>query len=151
MRVGTRVGYTGWVSRVAIPGTHRGRSDTRKVHPDSGAGPGRPCRGREWVVRVDRPRRTVGAPVRPCTHPPGPVGACSPSLVQDLPPRAKGRDSGPILVKLVKTAKCHQKVTKRPRLVPIFQNGLQKSPLEIPGFPFWPAFSPKELMGVFWP
>ena len=51
------------------------------------------------------------------------------------------------LVKLVKTAKCHQNMSKRPVLVPIFQNGSRKSPLKILRFPFSVAFSPKELMG----
>ena len=52
-------------------------------------------------------------------------------------------------IKLVKTAKCHQNSSKRPVIVPIFKNGLGKSPLEFLGFLFWPAFSPKELMGHF--
>ena len=34
---------------------------------------------------------------------------------------------------------------------PYFQNGLQKSPLGILGFPFLPAFSHKELIGHFDP
>ena len=62
-----------------------------------------------------------------------------------------GRDSMTFLIKLVKTAKCHQNVSKRPPLVPIFQNGSQKSPLEILRFPYSAAFSPKELMGHFRP
>ena len=33
---------------------------------------------------------------------------------------------------------------------PHFQNGVQKSPLEILRIPFRPAFSHKELMGLFW-
>ena len=62
---------------------------------------------------------------------------------------AKGRDLTSFSIKLVKTAECHQNVTKRPVLVPIFQNGSQMSPLEILRFPFWLAFSHKELMGRF--
>ena len=50
---------------------------------------------------------------------------------------------------LVKTTKCHQKVCKRPALVPILQNGSQKSPLDFYRFPFLVAFSHKELMGLF--
>ena len=34
---------------------------------------------------------------------------------------------------------------------PYLQNGSQKSPLDFLGFPIWLAFSPKELMGLFWP
>ena len=66
-------------------------------------------------------------------------------------PRAKGRDSSSFPVKLVKTAECHQKVSKRPVMLPIYQNGSQKSPLGILRKPFWPAFSHKELMGRFGP
>ena len=40
-------------------------------------------------------------------------------------------------------------MSKRPAIVPIFQNGLQKSPLEKLGFPFSLAFSHKELMVPF--
>ena len=62
--------------------------------------------------------------------------------------QALGRDSGHISVKLVKTTKCHRIVSKRPVIVPICQNGLRKSPLEIPRFPISVAFSHKELMAV---
>ena len=62
---------------------------------------------------------------------------------------AIGRDSMTFLRKVVKTTKCHQKVSKRPRLVPVSQNGSKKSPLEILRFPLWRAFSHKELMGHF--
>ena len=49
-------GYTGWVTRVGIPG---GWVEGLYRYPatllgeqtsDSGAGPGSPCRGLEWVV-----------------------------------------------------------------------------------------------------
>ena len=67
-----------------------------------------------------------------------------------VPPRSsKRRDSDLNLIKLVKTAKCQRKVSKRPVIVPDSQNGPEKSPLDFLGFTFWPAFSPKELMGLF--
>ena len=47
-RVGIQGGYTGWVSG----GLYRVLPQhPREDLPDSGAGPGRPCRGLEWVVR----------------------------------------------------------------------------------------------------
>ena len=60
-----------------------------------------------------------------------------------------GRDSSPFSIKLVKTMKCHQKVSKRPSLVPNSQNGSKKSPLDFLRIPFSAAFSHKELMGCF--
>ena len=71
--VGIRVGYTG----VYYPATqHRARS-----HPDSEAGPGGPCRGLEWVVRVVDAcpwRRWAGTGISPPLR--GPVGPPGPSL-----------------------------------------------------------------------
>ena len=55
----------------------------------------------------------------------------------------------PFLIKLVKMTKCHQNMLKRPVIVPVCQNRVGKSPLEILRFPFLGAFSPKELMGHF--
>ena len=142
-RVGTgrvyRVGNTGYPAprQVQHP----------QGHPDSEAGPGSP-RGWSgwsgWPSPLDRwapavPGTTLRArsvPLQgpPCTWP------CSPG---------KGRDYGYISVKLVKTAKCHRKSRKRPPVVPIFQNGSKKSPLDFLGFPLLLAFSPKELMVPF--
>ena len=51
--------------------------------------------------------------------------------------------------KLVKTAKCQPNMSKRPVIVPIIQNGVQKSPLDFLGFLFSVAFSHKELMVPF--
>ena len=62
---------------------------------------------------------------------------------------SKGRDYGPEAGNLVKTTKCHRKVSKRPVIVPISQNGSEKSPLEILRFLFLVAFSHKELMVPF--
>ena len=60
-----------------------------------------------------------------------------------------GRDSMTFPVKLVKTLKCRRKVRKRPAIVPISQNGVEKSPLGILGIPYSVAFSHKELMVPF--
>ena len=43
------------------------------------------------------------------------------------------------------STKSHEKACHSP----YSQNAVQKSPLEIPRFLFWPAFSPKELMVLF--
>ena len=79
--VGTRGGYTG-----VVP-SRQGR--TRKGYPDSEAGPGSPCRGLEWVVRIARPR--TSAP-----HPCGARSGPGPSLGA---PRANAA-SGPIRAEL---------------------------------------------------
>ena len=39
------------------------RTDTPKANTDSGAGPVVPCRGTEWVVSVQRARRSVHYPI----------------------------------------------------------------------------------------
>ena len=88
---------------------------------------------------------------QPPTHPAGPVGPPRPSLVGGWAPRAKGRHLSTFPGNLVKTAKCHRNMCKRPVIVPIFQNAVQKSPLGILRFTFLAAFSHKELMGHFRP
>ena len=93
----------------------------------------------------------------PCTGArpaPAPTLRARSAPCRDLPgagpsPRAKGRELRSFPRKLVKTAKCHQKTSKRPTLVPIFQNGSQKSPLDFLRFPILAAFSHKELIGPF--
>ena len=59
---------------------------------------------------------------------------------------AKGARFHDISIKLVKTLKCHRNVSKRPVIVPVFKNGLGKSPLDFLGFLYLLAFSHKELM-----
>ena len=147
-------GYTGWV----IPGTTSHPPTCQGLHPQGPtqrSGPRKPLVG-AGVGGVGpspqtRPRAVLGASASPPTHPAGPVGPGRPSLVGGLAPRAKGRDSSYISLELSKTAKCHQKVSKRPPVVPVSQNGSGKSPLEILRFPISSAFSPKELMVPFWP
>ena len=146
-------GYTGWVAGWVIRG-HPARplleETTHRRPVTAGNGP-TPAGGRwvgcRWVG--GRTWETV-ARGRPCTHPPGPVsppaGAFPGAGPCRVPPR---RDSTSFPVKLVKRPECHRKVMKRPTLVPNSQNGSGKSPLEIPGIPFWLAFSHKELMGYF--
>ena len=74
----------GWVSRVGILGGYREgytgvlpthRPAARGASPDSEAGPVGPCRGPEWVVRVQRTPRATGTvqptPAGPGRHPAG--------------------------------------------------------------------------------
>ena len=94
----------------------------------------------------------LGTAGMPQDHPAGPVGLLwSPPCPEPCYPalQPKGRDSMTFLIKLVKRAKCHRICLKRPVIVPIFQNGVKKSPLGFLGFLFLPAFSHKELMGRF--
>ena len=141
-------GIPGWVlgGLYRVP-SHAARGDTC----DSEAGPGSPSRG----AGVGGHRgRANGGPVRLPDHPAGPVGPpCGPPCLGPLewPSWTKGRDSDLISIKLVKTAECHQKCAKRPVIVPIFKNGSQMSPLDFLGFPYYAAFSHKELMGRFDP
>ena len=145
---GTWDGYTGWVSGWVIPGHPATQLPRAKGGPsDSEAGPvglqGRSgwSLGPEYHLVRPSLRPHHSRPCRPSG--PAPLGLSLSS--------GKGRDSRSILIKLVKTAKCHRKVFKRPVIVPNLQNGLKKSPLDFPGFPFYVAFSHKELMGLFRP
>ena len=148
-RVGILGGYTGWVYGWVLqeyyPAT--ALSPPADQRPE-GAGPrsagvGRKQGGRP--LRVPYP----GAHPAPVPPTPAPLGLPGPaSLYRDLL-AGKGRDSWTFPEKLVKTTKCHRRTSKRPVIVPIFQNASRKSPLEIPRFPFSAAFSHKELMVLF--
>ena len=140
-RVGNRVGIPGGYTR--YPARSRLPEESPRY---SEAGPGTPAGGGvggTWA-RTLRDRSCVRASEPTLRARSVPLQ--DPSQVLSLS-SGKGRDYGPFSIKLVKTSKCHRKVSKRPAVVPIFQNGSGKSPLEIPGFPFCAAFSPKELMG----
>ena len=54
-----------------------------------------------------------------------------------------------ILLKLSQNREVSPKYDEKAYHSPYFQNGPQKSPLGILRFPFLPAFSCKELMGLF--
>ena len=124
IRVGNTEGYTGVLPTQPprLRETPRQRSGPRK--PLQGAGVG---------------GLGVGIPFAP-----GPTLACSqgPFPAVTGPPRANPaswpirRDSATFPGNLVKTAKCHRFVSKRPVIVPVSQNGSGMSPLEIPRFPF---------------
>ena len=121
-------GYWGRVYRVgvgrAIPGTQPPRSQLLEEGPGTAErAPGSPAgAGVGWYLEPD----VLGPLVRPSSPRP-PLPAVGPGPLQGpvwgFPPRAKGRELRSISRKLVKTTKCHQNVSKRPGLVPIFQNG----------------------------
>ena len=113
------------------------------------SGPRNALQGMEWVVPGSRTSLHAQVRTRTPDHPLRPQGPPGPASLSGVLLAGKGRDSGTFPGKLVKTTKCHQKSTKRPAIVPIFQNGLQKSPLDFPRFPYLAAFSHKELMGLF--
>ena len=131
-RVGTRVGYTGTPSQLL-----------EERYPDQRSGPVASCREAEWWVWV---ARTPGA--HPC-------GALSAHPWTSLaPPRECRLWANKARFELyfskvsqneqVSPEKCHEACHS-----PYFQNGPVKSPLQILRFPFWPAFSHKELIGLF--
>ena len=145
-------GYTGWVYRVGVPGSttqppcaREEQAQPAKRAPDGPAGA-----GSGWVGCSGRvtgggtaPRTTLRARSGTRTLP-----VLGPSECRLLAITARFHSYSR---NLVKTAKCHQNVTKRPVIVPISQNGSRKSPLDFLGFTFWLAFSHKELMGHFEP
>ena len=86
-------------------------------------------------------------------HPPGPVRS-----LQDPPCTRTSQiaASWPITArfdlnfsKVKQNGRVSLKYVEKAYVSPCSQNGLQMSPLEIPGFPYLLAFSPKELMGLF--
>ena len=142
-----RVGVPGWVYRVgnrgAIPGTTQLLGEGCRY---SGAGPGSPGTGLEWVVSAARAPSTSG------TTPSGP-GRSLRAL--PVPPRADAA-SWPIRARIrVLFCKVSQNGRVSPEKCqkayhsPCFQNRPQKSPLDILRFPFSAAFSHKELLGLF--
>ena len=143
-RVGTRVGYIGWV----IPGPSTdalcsgSSAVTAKRAPEAlqGAGVGgHSAAGERWAGRV-------------YPHPPGPVGhlRCPPwDIPLDCPPGANTARFHDILLKVSQNGQVSPENVNKASHSPCFQNGLRKSPLEILRFPFWRAFSHKELSGHF--
>ena len=145
-RVGIRVGIPGCTTQPPARGGPR----------YSEAGPGSPESGLEWVVSgAGRTGLWDGGGDGPGYHP---CGARSVLPRQPLPvPRTLQIAAlQPIRARIeVISSKVSQNGQVSPEYdekashSPCLQNGLGKSPLEIPRFPFWPAFSHKELMTVF--
>ena len=134
--VGTRGGYTGYYPA----------SCSRGANPDSEAGP-EALQGLEWWSGCSG--RVPGASG---DHPCGARSALQASL---SPPRADAA-SWPIrarfrlsYTKVSQNDEVSTKSTHKACHSPHFQNGLRNSPLEILRFPYFAAFSHKELMVPF--
>ena len=136
---GTRVGIPGWV----IPGCTRvgntGYPATARQGAEpvtSGAGPGSPLQGdwSGWVTGAGTVPSACHPAVRPSprtTH----SGPCRPSGARSAVlglSSGKRRDSTSFPVKLVKTPKCRQKVSKRPVMLPILKTGSESHLLKFP-------------------
>ena len=132
---------TGWVGGGVIPGPTDQLLEER--YPDSEAGPVASCREAEWVVGVAR---------TPGDHPAGPVGTTrGPSL---SPPRecrlwANKARFKVLLLELSQNRGVSPEYVEKACRSPYFQNTVQKSALDFLGFPYFPAFSHKELIGLF--
>ena len=120
---GTGVGSTGGYLGGLYRGTTSPPSCPQGGAPYSEAGPGRPCRGLEWVVRGAGCVRAMSPPCGPGRSP----CRCPP---WDMPLLGQMAASGPIRrelryisVKLVKTTECHRNMCKRPVIVPISKTG----------------------------
>ena len=127
-----------------VQGAQRPGPGSAGVGP--GVGPGGRARGRQygngggdgsWV-----PPFGPGQPTRgpPCTQ--DPWNAASWPI---------GARLGSYFSKVSQNRQVSPKLVNKASHTPYFQNGSQKSPLEILRFPISPAFSHKELMGQFWP
>ena len=150
-------GYSGWVygwvyregyTGEYYPATARGQPQVQR------SGPRNPPAGRvEWVV-PGAGTRVLGcsAAGRALYHPSGPVRHPGALPVQDPQNAASGPITARFSLKYCKVSQYRgvsPKYVEKASHAPYFQNGLQKSPLVILGFPFSPAFSPKELLGLF--
>ena len=126
-------GYTGYPASLKAEGI------------PSGAGPGSPCRGLEWV---GYPCSARPSPRPPTPDPAGPTGPASLSgpLPASWPIRAR---FDLFSIDISQNRGVSLKYVKKACRSPYFQNGSQKSPLGFLRFPFWLAFSPKELMVAF--
>ena len=134
-RVGMPGGYTGGVP--SSPPTSRGavpvqRSGPRKAH--------RAWSGWYWGCGRNGGRDGSWDHLRPGRS------TLWPSLSQD-PQNAHlgpiGRDSINYSVKLVKTAKCHRFMSKRPTIVPVSKNGSRNHLLKFSDFHIWQPSLPR--------
>ena len=143
--MGIREGNTG-----VLP-SHRALRDHEQAHPAKRAPEA--LKGLEWVGWVQRvptpsrvPAVTSPVPTLRARSPfPPPAGAGLPGTGLAL----KRARFDLILLKVSQNCIVSPKKCEKAWHSPCFQNGLRKSPLEILRFPFYGAFSHKELMGHF--
>ena len=157
--LGTSVVHAGWVYRVGIPGWVTGwvyREGYTGTQPAARgglqiqrSGPPEALQGLEWGG-IWRPDARGALQVR--TTPAGPGRSLWALPVRTL----RFAASWPIKARFdlisLKVSQNHgvsPKYVKKASHSPYIQNGLGKSPLEFPRFPFMPAFSHKELMAPF--
>ena len=139
MGYGDRVGNTGWV--IPGPRTEPTQVLTAKRAPDCPAGAGSGWSGPCGVGGSQNP---PFGPGRSMLALPG-SGTLECRLWAN---RARFDD---ILLKVSQNGEVSAVYVEKACHSPCFQNEPQKSPLEIPRFPFCAAFSHKELMGHFRP
>ena len=130
--MGIRVGNTGCYT--GYPASSKAEACTAKRAPD-------PCKGGVGGTCCS---------ARPAPTPPSGPGRClqaPPWVGTGLPGQRARFDL--ISLKLSQNHEVSPKSVKKASRSPYFQNGLGKSALEIPRFPYSSAFSRKELMGLF--
>ena len=130
-RVGTRVGYTGVLPSSQVLRPSGGLTAKRAPEAPEGAGVG---------GQAAAPTGPFARAPDPTT--PVPLGPPGPLRWVWASPRANPA-SGPITarfhlisIKLVQNRVVSPKYVEKASVYPCFQNGSQKSPLEIPGFPY---------------
>ena len=123
-------GYTGWVPGRGIPVYYPATLLCCEEDPPTSDRRERALLQAGWVGCRVRGLRCSAAGTVPCTTTPCGRARALQALYRGprgLPPLGpKGRDSMTYSIKLVKTAKCHQKCLKRPVIVPIFKKRVQK-------------------------
>ena len=146
---------TGWVRGgvYRVPSQLPGEGPT-----DSGAGPGSPAGWSGWSVGAGRTthgqmKLNMGTgdgggdgpstTLRARSVPLGPPCTGTLQIAASWPIR---RDLTSFFYKVSQNGEVSSEKCEKACHSPHIQNGSRKSPLEIPGFPFWPAFSHKELM-----
>ena len=144
----------GWVYRVgtgrAIPGTTQPSS--RGAVPVQRSGPRKPCRAGVGGTGAAGALPGVRRRGRSISHPSGPVGPpCGPPWIWTSECRLWTNTARFHLIsqKLSQNGEVSPKKCQKASHSPYFQNGSQNSPLDFLRFPYLPAFSAKELMGLF--
>ena len=143
----------GWVYRVGIGEGYTGvlptdRGEALQTAERAPEGPAGAWSG--WSVGLGAPAGPGTTPSGPGRHPAGTslYLAQLPGNAASWPIRAR---FGSIYLKVSQNGQVSPKSCQKAYVSPYFQNGLRKSALGIPRFPFYAAFSHKELMGGFDP
>ena len=131
-------GYTGWVIR-GSPSTWKAEPQTAERAPEALA------QGWSGWSEVQRPPVQPDHPLQAPQAFRGPL-RCQASLPASWPIRARFRH---IYCKVRQNREVSSEKCQKASHSPYFQNGLGNSPLDFLRFPFYPAFSGKELMGHF--